>query len=844
MSQWEKRTGRTKVLKERRENSPEILDSGYASEGALLQNMKRHNRSKYNRIATLCFSFALGLTFLVLNLNLPHIARASEPTDEPDEKNASIIGLASNALACLSAGDNASHNVSGTVNLTWRGQAEKARLVMSVAGAEAAHTIKVNGHPAALAPIRSEGQFCSAEEYFYLDISPNLLVQGKNLIEITDDARPGDTWTAANVRLQVFGDIAFPPPGEPDDARQIGIANVTIAATTFIFTFTNSYDGSTQEAIAQIPDGYDGNTPTPLLLAIHPRSNAMEWGIDTFGIAANNKGWLLISPQLHGSWTGDPQPDPPGQFAYASLESQYDAVNAVSYIVDHYSVKPDQIYLAGYSMGGQGGVITAAKFPHLFAAVFDNKGPTDMAIWYDEQVAYYGNDPDHSRVVAMRQECHIDETPKTPTENPFCYQRRSGIRFASNYLHTPISITHSIGDALVPIHHSRDLRDAINSYGPDQPVLLFEDTVQGPTCPPGYHCYEPDPAMVVLDFLEPFTLNNNPTHINITTDESKSFYWMNLAQTGGDHWSQVEVTYYPISATVTALISDTAPLTVSLNLGSTPMMGIVEQPGMGLPTTTYLVKGGGHNSLHEYSSGYLTTTLLATGQFMLTISAVEAEVSAQPDVVSGRQTTTSTITVLVQDQLANPAPDGTVIQFSTTEGTFPNSSSTYIAAATGGLVTTTLTLEPIPGPSADLVEVTAGAGNITASASINVIYPDLAMQVKPSNISVYSGQTVTYSYHITNTGDVALNIVTLTDDNGTPGDSTDDITVCADIDLSVGATTICSRSTVLTQTTTNTAIATARDNLDNQVTDSYLVTVSVAPPLPRKIFLPIIVKND
>jgi pimeloyl-ACP methyl ester carboxylesterase len=605
---------------------------------------------KSHRIAALCLSLTLGL--LIFSLSLPGFVRASGPKDGSGRENGAVIGLASSALECLAVGDDLPGKASGVVKLTWQGQAKRARLVLSVAGAEAAHTIEVNGQPAALAPMHPGGQPCSAEEYFYLDISPEVLGQGDNLIEMTDDALPGDSWTAANVRLEVFGEFAVSQAGGADSTGQIGTADVSYISRP-IFTFTNSYDGSSQEAMAQVPDGYDDNTPTPLLIAVHARGGTKEKGLDWFDEEADNRGWLLASPEMHGSWpippecfvypndcdyedkvlagTTSPTADPrPGAYAYASLEGQYDVIGTVNYMVQSYNVDPDRIYLVGYSMGGQGAAIIAAKFPHLFAAVFDNKGPTDMVEWYDEQVAYYGT-PNADAVRAMRKECYVVEgstnTPAYPSSglgtpaNPFCYQRRSGIHFASNYLHIPISMTHSISDTLVPIHHSRDLRDAINSYGPDQPAFLFEDTVIGPTCPPPkYHCYEPDPA-AVFNFLEPFTLNNNPTHINITTDESKSYYWMNLAQTGGDHWSQIEVTYYPVSSTVAATISDTNPLTVAFNLGSTPIMGIIEQPGMGLPATTYLVKGGGNSYLHNYTSGYLTTTLTTTGQFTLTISA-------------------------------------------------------------------------------------------------------------------------------------------------------------------------------------------------------------------------------
>jgi dienelactone hydrolase len=784
------------------------------------------------RIATLCISLSLALGLLLLSLSLPRIVSASGPGDGSGHQGGrGVIGVASSALKCLAVGGGVPTRASGVVELTWQGQAERARLVLSVAGTEASHRIRVNGYPVALVPIYPGGRPCSAENYLHLDVPPEVLRQGDNLIEITNDALSSDGWTAANVRLEVFGDVTNVQVGRSDGTGQ-GTAGTTAAPPPTIFTFTNTYDGSSQEAIAQQPDGYDGNTPVPLLIYAHGRSGVMEAGIDLFGSAANDKGWLLASPEMHGSWPipdicyedpDDPECeyddrtllDKPGAFAYASLESQYDIIGTVNYMVNNYKVKVDQIYLAGRSMGGQIDTVTAAKYPHIFAAVFDNKGPTDMYQWHDENSSYYQN--------TMRKECHIGGDPKAPGENPFCYQRRSSVHFASNYIHVPISITHSISDTVVPIHHARELRDAINAYDPDWPASVLEDS--SVTCAPDYHCYEPD-SMAVLDFLDPFTLNSNPSHVNITTDESKTYYWLNLAQTGGDHWSRVEVAYYPIGKTVTATISDTQPLAVGFNLGSTPMMDIIEQPGMGLPATTYLVRGGGVYALADYASGYLTTTLADTGRFTLTISAVEADVAADPAMILGGHAATSTITAVFRDHLDNPVPDGTIVQFSTSEGVFPNMSSTYTAAATGGQATATLTLPP----TTDLAEISAGVESVVASTSVDAIHPQVDVRVTPSQMMVRRGQTVTFTYQLTNTGDITLTAVTLVDDNGTPGDGSDDHTICENISLAADATASYHRSATLDQHTTITATVTGQGPLGNGVTASGAATVRLIYP--------------
>ena len=136
-----------------------------------------------------------------------------------------------------------------------------------------------------------------------------------------------------------------------------------------------------------------------------------------------------------------------------------------------------------------------------------------------------------------------------------------------------------------------------------------------------FHCYKPDPA-AVLNFLGQYTLNNTPTHINITTDESKSYYWLDIDQTGGEHWTQVEVTKTGFD--ITASISDTNQLTLGFNLGAGAITDIIPQPGLGLPPGIYSIKGGGNDTIAVYTSGYLPVTVSsATSPLNLTISLID-----------------------------------------------------------------------------------------------------------------------------------------------------------------------------------------------------------------------------
>ena len=60
-------------------------------------------------------------------------------------------------------------------------------------------------------------------------------------------------------------------------------------------------------------------------------------------------------------------------------------------------------------------------------------------------------------------------------------------------------------------------------------------------------------------------------------------------------------------------------------------------------------------------------------------------------------------------------------------------------------------------------------------------------------VYIKTGDPVTWSYEVMNTGNVPLTIVRVKDDNGTPGDPADDVTVCVISSLSVSANSTCTR---------------------------------------------------
>jgi len=852
---------------------------------------------------------AIGLA-LVMALTLWHrVAAAGSAEDNRQPDVGRQVGLTSTAVECLVVNAGTLDSASATVRLEWEGQVEEAFLVLAAAGSQGGHSIYVNGRRVGSAPVRPGGQPCQAGSSAFplmstdsIPIPAEVLVNGENEIRLTNDANVNDGWTAANLHLEIHGLLSLPPATL--ESRPPALLPSEIGVTAVVSGYVrleSSYDGVEHEVWYQIPNGYTGNTPVPLLLGIHGWGGSGESEIDFMGAAVNARGWLFAAPNMHGRFYID------GKRALAWPGAQHDVIDAIEYMASYYNVDTSRIYIAGGSMGGQITTVMAAKYPDVFAAAAGYSGFTDLTDWYNELAALGQG----GLLRRIRREidpnCDPDFDPVcgTPEEEPFEYQRRSAIEMPQNSRLVPLHMWHNEADELVPVHHAHDLAGAINSWNP--PMAVTVTTVITAGCTDTYkHCYGPE-FDEVLDYLASFTLSSQPPpSVTIRTDESKPYYWLNVAQTGNDHWSQVEATCSPADETVTTTISDTQPLTCAFNLGSTPIMGAggISRPGMGLPMTVY----SGQAVTYTYqitNAGDITLTTVTVvddngtpgdgGDDLIVCAGIALAAEATASCSRGvtlTQTTINTAAVTGKDPLDNdvtgsdstavnvisPAIEVAVTPNQTTVYSGQVVTYTYQITNTGDITLTAVTVvddNGTPGDGGDDLIVCAGitlAAEATTSCScsatrtqttisivtvtgkdpldndvtgsdstaVNVISPAIEVAVTPSQTTIHSGEVVTYTYQITNTGDITLTNVTVVDDNGTPGKSDDDVAVCADMTLTAGARQNCSRSMTLIQDTTSTATVTAQYPLGNDVTDSDSVTVEVV----YAIYLPVVIRSN
>ncbi|NOZ05896.1 MAG: alpha/beta fold hydrolase [Chloroflexi bacterium] len=466
--------------------------------------------------ATIAALHITGLTPIATATATPAISPTPGLTPSPSATAATTVY--STQTGCLAVGPGfGTATAQSNMLLLWQGTISSARLRLDESNVRAAHSIYLNGQKIGTAEVYNAYETCSPGHTVWWDLDPNVLIKGMNVLSITTDADQTDDWGATNGQIIISGDL--------------------VTAQRFSFLFTSGYDNSTQQAFVQLPIGYDPLVATPMLVVLHGWNGSSYEGVDVYATAANERGWILLAPDMRGLH----QP---------SLAVQHDVIDATAYVQSHYSVDPERIYITGFSMGGMMAAVTAAKYPDHFAALFEEKGPTNLAAWYNESLV---TNPGRSEILKR-------EIGHEPAAAPFEYQRRSAESMAQNLRHVPVSIAHGTEDESVPYSHALTLYNALNVWQADHVELHPYTGTHSTPLPFGREW--------VLDFLSPYRLVHTPTSLDIRTDESKSYYWLGITQNGLGYWTSVHAEFDAGTQTITATVDDPNPATITFDLNA------------------------------------------------------------------------------------------------------------------------------------------------------------------------------------------------------------------------------------------------------------------------------------
>ena len=374
---------------------------------------------------------------------------------------------------------------------------------------------------------------------------PTWLAQGRNLIKITlDPALADKSWGLSRVQIEVTG------------ADVSGERYQQITVPSSYFNNWQDYQDEGTWTHVMVPRSYNPATAAPLLISVHGyNDNGLSGLLDLAGAAAG-RGWLMASADYHGevnngfydvAFDGRPRLRV-GLMHMGSRAAQWDILDIVNYMRANYNVDPTRIYLAGQSMGGMAAMLTAARWPHLFAAVVSDSGPTNLSVWEDETEAA-GASPHITINNAIRTEAgaynkttHTTEWRRPPELYMFEYERRSPVNFAANFKHLPLLLLHPQNDTTVLPHMADDMYLSTQRFQPDR-----VDQVEFP----GHHGDRiTDYANYTLNWLSQFRrpVDDAPEQLSFALDWSGAHFWISAQYSSAAlteaHWLRVNRASY------------------------------------------------------------------------------------------------------------------------------------------------------------------------------------------------------------------------------------------------------------------------------------------------------------
>ena len=139
-----------------------------------------------------------------------------------------------------------------------------------------------------------------------------------------------------------------------------------------------------------VPESYDRNTPTPLVVALHGYGGNHDYFFNTADDLPGQleaHGFILVAPMGYntGSWFGAGGPTTfggsentadvivNGGLSITAL-GELDVMNVIEIVTSEYNIDRDRIYLMGHSMGGAGTWYIGEKYADIWAAIAPMSG--------------------------------------------------------------------------------------------------------------------------------------------------------------------------------------------------------------------------------------------------------------------------------------------------------------------------------------------------------------------------------------------------------------------------------------------------------------------------------------
>lgn len=432
-------------------------------------------------------------------------------------------------------------------------------------------------------------------------------------------------------RLAIEYAVRHPQFQNNGAGRQRGIIASSVPAGTIVnVTIPKAQTGTNYNEPIVIQEPWDlnagGNRPLMVVWNGYGNSPSSFYtaGVSGLDEEANCRSWLTVA-----MFAVDDQ----AMGCVSPIPAQTNVEAVIDYMIAHYPIDQDRIYMVGWSMGAGASASFAARHldPNepMIAALALDAGTFDLINAYN------------SEVTAFKNVAHLifGGPPSNPSFT-FNYARSETqwYDFGTNSVLEASSQLRNLRH--VPIHHVYSTDDTV-LYLPAQNSLftnfltakgatITTTTVSGQVPPHSWNIMDP---VAALDFLQSKTVNRTPASFEITADRSARYYWANVTQRSTGQFSTFNVATNAVANSLTlsgvanvsamtlappaATMDLDAPFSVSLtttDVGATTLAieGVPVQP-------TYVLNGTSLLGGWTWVGGTLTLPLTATGTTSLVV---------------------------------------------------------------------------------------------------------------------------------------------------------------------------------------------------------------------------------
>jgi len=171
-----------------------------------------------------------------------------------------------------------------------------------------------------------------------------------------------------------WGGATVPVAPEPAPAAPDAVGSTVV-------DWDDVVEGLDREAKVTLPPGYDGQTPTPVVLALHGGGGTIDTMMVQHGWrqTLDDAGWIGIFPQTGRKGMGGTRGDEPGDVPYYA--------HLLDRAEKELAIDTARVYVVGFSAGGRGAYLLANRHGDRLTAIAAHSSSvrkkSDRASWTD-----------------------------------------------------------------------------------------------------------------------------------------------------------------------------------------------------------------------------------------------------------------------------------------------------------------------------------------------------------------------------------------------------------------------------------------------------------------------------